>query len=170
METSDRIKFLVEALELKKHPEGGYFKEVYRSDEAISEDALPDHFEGPRNFCTSIYFLLTAANFSSFHKIKQDETWHFYEGSSIDLHMISPEGVYEKVRIGPQLEKREYFQYTVPGGYWFAARIRSEDGYALVGCTVSPGFDFNDFTLGSRESLVKSFPDHAAIISELTYQ
>ncbi len=168
MTTPERIQFLIEALELKKHPEGGYYKELYRSDGKIASDALGERFSGSRSFCTSIYFLLTAASFSSFHKIKQDEIWHFYEGSAIELHTISPTGEHQTVKIGSKLEKQETFQYTVTGGHWFAAKIMEEEGYALVGCTVAPGFDFEDFTLGDRGELIKMFPLHATIITELT--
>ena len=169
MDNRERIKFLVEAFELGKHPEGGYFKEVYRSKESIPESALPFGYKGTRNFGTSIYFLLTSDNFSSFHRIKQDETWHFYEGSTVDLHVISPSGSYQNVKIGSQIAKREVFQFTVPGGHWFSARVLEEDGYALVGCTVAPGFDFDDFELGARESLISQFPAHSEIITQLTY-
>ena len=93
-------KEIINHFNLQKHPEGGYFKEVYRSKGAILEDNLAEYFEGNRNYCTSIYFLLTSDKFSAFHKINQDEIWHFYKGSSLKLHMISPEGVYSFVNIG----------------------------------------------------------------------
>lgn len=169
MKTSDRIKFLKEALKLKKHPEGGYYKEVFRSPHEIEQQALINGFNGSRSYSTSIYFLLTSESFSSFHRIKQDETWHFYEGSSITLHTISPQGEYSKIKIGSKPEKGHVFQYTVSGGYWFAAQIMKEDSYALVGCTVSPGFDFDDFELGKRDELINSFPKHSSIITDLTY-
>ena len=102
---------------LKKHPEGGYYKEVYRSGDEIAADALPADYQSSRTYCTSIYFLLTTEAFSSFHKIKQDETWHFYEGCSIELHIISPDGEYKQVKIGSKPEKRHVFQYTIPGNH-----------------------------------------------------
>lgn len=170
MDTVARIKFLSEALDLKRHPEGGYYKEVYRSSGKIPSEALPDQFGGNRSFGTSIYFLLTSESFSSFHKIYQDETWHFYEGSTIELHTISPNGTHKKVKIGARPEKSEIFQFTVSGGHWFAARVIEEDSYALVGCTVMPGFDFDDFILGKRSELTALFPQHSSLIAEFTYQ
>ena len=169
MNTEDRIKFLTEALDLRKHPEGGYFKEVYRSKDIIPKSALSPTFSGDRNCGTSIYFLLTSASFSSFHKIRQDETWHFYEGSSIALHVISPEEAHSMVKVGSQLNAGDKYQFTVPAEHWFAAKIIEEDSYALVGCTVSPVFDFDDFTLGNRQELVSLYPEHSAIIESLTY-
>ena len=146
MNTADRIKFLTEAFELQKHPEGGYYKEVYRSQDQIPASMLSEKYTGNRSLGTSIYFLLTSTSFSSFHKINQDETWHFYEGSTIALHIIAPNGEYVKIKIGSKPEKGEVFQYTVPGGHWFAAKIIEDERYALVGCTVAPGFDFDDFS------------------------
>ena len=168
MESASRIQFLTKSLELKEHPEGGYYREVYRSVEEISYNDDGGKFNGSRNWGTSIYFLLTSASFSAFHKINQDETWHFYEGSVIDLHVIAPSGAYEKVKIGSNLEKGEVFQFTVPGDHWFAAKVEKEESYALVGCTVAPGFDFEDFTLGKRDELVSQYPHHQKIIVELT--
>ena len=170
MDTELRIKFLQEALDLRKHPEGGYFKEVYRSKYIIPKASLNSSFDSDRNFSTSIYFLLTSASFSSFHKIHQDETWHFYEGSSIELHVIDPEGNHSKIRVGSHVERGDVFQFTVPGGHWFAAKIADEESYALVGCTVSPGFDFDDFTLGNREELSEMYPHLTEIVTSLTYQ
>ena len=168
METKDRIKLLKEALALTKHPEGGYFKEVYRSVGEIPAETLSESFTGIRNYSTSIYYLLTSEAYSSFHKIKQDETWHFYEGGTIHLHMISPEGTHQTITIGSRIEKGEVYQYTVPGNHWFAAEIEESDSYALVGCTVAPGFDFDDFELGKRENLTQKYPQHAALIRRFT--
>ena len=168
MEAASRIQFLRQSLELKEHPEGGFYREVYRSADEISHNDITGKFNGNRNYGTSIYFLLTSESFSAFHKINQDETWHFYEGSTIDLHVISPDGAYQKVKIGASLEKGEVFQFTVPGDHWFAAKVEKDESYALVGCTVAPGFDFEDFTLGEREDLLRQYPDHRGVIEQLT--
>lgn len=162
---SNRVDQLIELLQLQSHPEGGYFKEKYRSNQILSD--LPG-FSGDRHVATSIYFLLTSENFSAFHKIKQDEIWHFYEGSTIELHTISEEGTHEIHLIGSQLEKGEHMQWVVPAHYWFAAKVVEPESYALVGCTVSPGFDFDDFTLAKRDSLVKLFPKHEKVIRAFT--
>jgi predicted cupin superfamily sugar epimerase len=164
------IQEIIDQLELKPHPEGGFFRETYRSEGRISADQLRDEFKGAHNYSTCIYFLLTSGNFSAFHRIKQDEIWHFYSGSPIHLHSISKDGVYHKVRIGNRLEKGEVPQYVVPSGNWFAAEVSDSNAYALVGCTVSPGFSFDDFEMKPRKELIALFPNHRAIITRLTKQ
>ena len=162
------IPNLVRLLELKPHPEGGFYKETYRSELIISEKNLPERFEGDRSCLTSIYYLLLSDSFSAFHRIKQDEIWHFYLGSTLSLHLISEAGEYRCILIGNKLEQNNVLQYTVPAGYWFAAEVEEEDSFALVGCNVAPGFDFRDFELGKREDLLKMFPKHRSLIRRLT--
>ncbi|KAB8153671.1 hypothetical protein EZY14_010620 [Kordia sp. TARA_039_SRF] len=165
---SKEIQQLVESLELLPHPEGGFYKEVYRSEKLIQKDALPDNFSGNRSYCTSIYFLLTSENFSAFHRIKQDEIWHFYGGSSLSVHVIDKEGNYTEHKVGMNFSNGEQPQLVVPAGCWFASSVPQKDSYAFVGCTVAPGFDFDDFELANREELQKIYPQHAAIIHKLT--
>ncbi|MEM8509080.1 MAG: cupin domain-containing protein [Bacteroidota bacterium] len=162
------IERLVQKLGLVPHPEGGYFKETYRSIGAIPTGVLGKPFQGNRNFCTAIYFLLTSDSFSAFHKIEQDEIWHFYCGAPITLHQISPEGDYSKQLIGSNILTGETPQLVVPARSWFAAAVDEKDRYALVGCTVAPGFDFSDFTLANCDSLVAKFPQHKEIIVQFT--
>lgn len=156
---------IINHLDLKAHPEGGYYKETYRSKGAIQ---LPD-YKGERNFATGIYYLVVANVISAFHKIKQDEMWHYYAGSSLELHIISDDGIYKKVLIGNQFDKGEVPQYVVSGGDYFAARVVTDGDFSLVGCTVAPGFNFIDFVMPSREELIGLFPQHQGIISQLTY-
>ncbi|WP_299525754.1 cupin domain-containing protein [Winogradskyella sp.] len=165
----DAIKTIVEQLDLKPHPEGGYFKETYRSTGCIKQDSLDTEYKGQRNYSTCIYFLLTSENFSALHRIKQDEIWHFYQGSPIRLHMISNDGIHSEHLIGNNLSKGEAPQFVVPGGYWFAAEVLGKDTYALVGCTVSPGFSFEDFELKSRQELMELFPHLENTITKLTH-
>ncbi len=155
------IDFLVKTLELQPHPEGGYFKETYRS--TISEN-LGNPYKGERNHSTCIYFLLTSDSFSAFHKIHQDEIWHFYQGSPIDLHVISPSGLYECIKIGHDFDQGEVPQYVVPGGHWFSAEVAEPDSYSLVGCTVAPGFDFQDFELANADQLAALCPEQTQLI------
>lgn len=162
-------KEIITHFNLSAHPEGGYFKEVYRSKGQILEQNLAEYFEGNRNYCTSIYFLLTSDKFSAFHKISQDEIWHFYKGTSLKLHLISPEGTYSFVMIGDNFKNNEVFQFTVPAHYYFAAEVSQKDTFSFVGCTVSPGFDFRDFVLPSCDELSKAFPNHSKIINALTH-
>lgn len=162
-------KEIIKLLDLQEHPEGGYFKETYRSEEIIPNSILGTSYEGERNVSTGIYFLLTSEKFSTFHKINQDEMWHFYKGSPLKLHMITEDGNYSFVIIGNDLIKGELPQYTVKGGDWFAAEVLLENSYSFVGCTVAPGFDFRDFALPTSKELIDIFPQHQKIIQNLTH-
>lgn len=164
----NRAEEIIETLGLIPHPEGGYFKETYRSDGEIKEDSLSPNFNGKRNYSTSIYFLLKSGMISAFHRIKQDEIWHFHEGSTIELHSISPNGNHMKYRIGMDLANGERPQLIVPAHHWFAAKVIAPKSFALVGCTVSPGFDFKDFELPARKDLLSRFPQHQQLIKEFT--
>lgn len=165
-----KIQDYISHLGLIPHPEGGYYKETYRSEGDINSDSLPENIEGKRSYCTGIYFLLTSENFSSFHRIKQDEMWHFYSGSTLLVHVISPEGEYSLLKIGTNLGEGETPQAVVKANSWFGACLQNPDSFALVGCTVSPGFDFQDFELAEYSSLSKEFPKHSTIIKSLTRQ
>ncbi|MFV1884180.1 MAG: cupin domain-containing protein [Balneola sp.] len=163
-----RVKELVEKLDLQEHVEGGFYKETYRSEGIIKKGSTPEDFTGDRNFSTGIYFLLTSDNFSAFHRIKQDEMWHFYEGSPLTIHMIDESGDYSFQRLGLDLENLERPQFTVPKNTWFASEVEDPNTYCLTGCTVSPGFDFEDFELAERKSLIQAFPEHKEVIHRLT--
>jgi predicted cupin superfamily sugar epimerase len=160
--TSEEI---IKQLQLQPHPEGGFYKETYRS----TMDLDIYGFEGKRQLATGIYYLVLAGHISAFHRIKQDEMWHFYKGGSLELHIIRKTGHYDKVVLGNQLHQGEVPQYLVEAGDYFAACVQQGTNYALMGCTVSPGFDFRDFEMPSRASLTKQFPEHEAIIDQLTH-
>lgn len=162
------IQTLIKTLKLKKHPEGGYFKETYRSEGQILESVLPGVFEGSRNYCTGIYFLLTSDTFSAFHKIHQDEMWHFYQGSPLTIHMIDADGNYTSRVLGMNVEAEELPQFTVPKETWFAAEVNKPGSFALAGCTVAPGFDFRDFELAEQHSLSELSPEHTGLIKKFT--
>lgn len=158
----------IDRLELRRHPEGGWFRETYRSEETITRTALPSRFAGDRVFSTAIYFLLEGEDFSAFHHIHQDEIWHFYCGSSVTVHVIDSEGNYSTLRVGHDLNAGHLPQGVVKAGCLFGATVNDRESYALCGCTVAPGFDFADFTMPSREELLSQFPQHAPIIKKLT--
>ncbi|MFC0185347.1 hypothetical protein SAMN04515674_103124 [Pseudarcicella hirudinis] len=162
-------QFWIGKYEMQKHPEGGYFAETYRSKEKIAKSGLPERFKGDRSFSTGIYFLLESHHISAFHKIESDEMWHFYTGSPLDIYVISPEGVLDVIKLGENFENNEVFQAVVPAGSWFGSKPAVKDSYSLVGCTVAPGFDFDDFEMKSRKELIAMFPQHAEIIEILTY-
>ena len=164
-----KAKEYIQKLQLEKHPEGGYFKEIYRSGEIITVDRLPKRYKSGRSFSTSIYFLLEGKQFSSFHRLQSDEVWHFYDGTSVLIYIICPDGKLEEKRVGPNLNEGDNFQLTIKAGNWFAAELTDKNSFALIGCSVSPGFDFDDFELGSRNELIEQFPEHSEIISRLTH-
>jgi uncharacterized protein len=161
------INQLVIRYNLLPHPEGGYFKETYRSTMQIAEAALPDVYGGQRSVATAIYFLITKGNFSAFHRINSDETWHFYTGSPLWVHILFPDGRYERVTIGPDFENGQQFQFTVPGGCWFASECAPGGDFSFVGCTVAPGFDFADFELANAGELTVHYPAQKELIERL---
>ncbi|NLP12659.1 cupin domain-containing protein [bacterium] len=161
-------EYWIEQLQLQPHPEGGWFREIYRSSEHIEAKALPKRFSGPRCFSTSIYFLLRKGQPSHLHRIASDEIWHYYCGSPLTLFMIQPQGDLSAVRLGPDPEKDEQLQQVMPAGCWFGAMVDDPDSFTLVGCTVAPGFEYSDFELGDRDQLFKHYPQHRALIERLT--
>jgi hypothetical protein len=160
----------VEYLGLEPHPEGGYFRETYRAAGSIPNSALPGNFRGgDRNYSTAIYFLLQSGQISALHRIQSDEVWHFYTGSGLTVVVISEDGSRQDLQLGSDLTQGQQFQAWVPAGVWFGAFLTVLDSYALVGCTVAPGFDFRDFDMGQRDQLLAAFPQHQDIILHLTH-
>ncbi|BAQ65473.1 cupin domain-containing protein [Geminocystis sp. NIES-3709] len=162
-------EYWIKKLNLQKHPEGGYFRETYRCQDIINQDKLLTRYDGLRNSSTAIYYLLSGEEFSAFHKLKSDEIFHFYSGSTLIVHLISENGEYKQIKLGQNPDKNEILQLVIPSGCWFASHVSQPESYSLIGCTVSPGFDFADFTLGNREELIKLYPHHSNIITELTH-
>jgi predicted cupin superfamily sugar epimerase len=160
--------YWIERLHLATHAEGGYYKEIYRSPITVSKDNLPDGFHGKRNVCTAIYFLLEKKQFSTFHRIASDELWHFYYGDALSIYEIQTDGTLIEHKLGANAEAGETFQTVIKAGNWFASRVSNSEGYALVGCTVSPGFDFEDFEMAERKSLIEKFDQHEDLIKQLT--
>jgi hypothetical protein len=157
----------IDALQLRPHPEGGYYRETYRSREVVAQGHLPDRFRGNRAFSTAIYYLLTSRDKSLFHRIQSDEGFHFYDGSSMTIHVIDRQGNYSTIRLGRNLQAGQVPQAVVPAGDLFGATVDDPGSYALVGCTVAPGFDFADFELPGREELLRRYPQHRAVIERL---
>jgi uncharacterized protein len=155
-------KELINNLNLLPHPEGGFYKETYRSEETTlnKNGAL-------RNVCTSIYFLLEEKDKSHFHRIQSDELWFFHSGQSLEIYYIL-EGMIKSVTLGDRILSGEVLFCKIPANTWFACRIKHGQGFALVSCTVSPGFDFADFELAKREKLIREFPHVEDVIKEFT--
>lgn len=161
-------EYWIEKLEMVPHPEGGYFKEVYRSEESYKGEHLPERYGGERSHSTSIYFLLVGEQVSKFHRIKSDEVWHFYEGSPVTIYRISGKAELNATVLGRDYENGERLQSVIPKGEWFGAEVNNKDSYSLVGCTVAPGFHFNDFELAERSKLESEFPHFKETIQKLT--
>ena len=160
--------YWIQQLQLTSHVEGGAFRETYRAELTVGQKALPVFFQGSRNISTSIYFLLASGEFSAFHRILSDELWHFYYGDALLIYEIGHTGSLTVHRLGSNIEKGESFQAVVKAGSWFASKPAEGSEYALVGCTVSPGFDFTDFELAERDVLAKQYPAYAELIVQLT--
>lgn len=168
MKAAQNAQYWIEKLRLEPHPEGGYFRQTYRSELMIARQALPQEFGGARAASTAIYFLLEGKNFSAFHRLRSDEMWHFYAGSPLLVHVIEPGGQRSTIFLGTNLEVEQVPQAVVRAGCWFASHVWDWKSWALVGCTVAPGFDFVDFELAKRADLLASFPQHEQIIRKLT--
>ncbi len=160
-------QYWIKKLNLLPHPEGGYFRRTYRADLVIPREALPPNFTGARAISTAIYFLLNGKNFSAFHRIRSDELWHFYAGSPLFVHVIAETGDYSQIVLGDP-EAGEVFQAVIKAGCWFASCLKDPQSFALVGCTVAPGFTFEDFELARCSDLTKLFPQHRRLIEQLT--
>ena len=133
----------IEFLQMQPHPEGGYYKETFRSETSFQFEG----FEGERSICTSIYFLLEKGQTSAIHRIKSDEIWYFHDGQTLEIIELDSNGNETITRLGKDLLNGEVLQHVVPAGIWFGARLAEHSEYCLVGCQVSPGFDFKDFQL-----------------------
>ena len=158
---------LIQKYNLEPHPEGGWYKQTYKSIEKIDSAALPERFGANRAFSTAIYFLLEKGNFSAFHRIKSDECWHFYAGDPLLIYIIDQNGELKIILLGNDFEKGQSFQCVVPANCWFASRPAPESEYCFVGCTVSPGFEFEDLELADTTQLSVMYPRHKSIIKEL---
>ena len=156
---------LINTLNLEPHPEGGFFSEFYRSDGTIKTEN--GKFPDSRCYSTSIYYLLGSEDISKFHRIKSDEIWHHYEGSSITIHLIFQDGQYKTHSLGKDLKNGQMPQHVVPGGTWFGVTVDDPDCFALCGCTVAPGFEFRDFEMAERDVMLKKYPEHESIIKKL---
>lgn len=138
---------------MEPHPEGGYFAEVFRSDEYLSEQSLPERYLGKRNFFTSIYYLLEKEDFSAFHRLASDEIWNYYDGSALLIHILGEKGEVTSHTLGLDCESGEKPQLLIKRGQWFAAEVKDKSSFTLVGCIVIPGFEYSDFRLGDRSEL-----------------
>jgi predicted cupin superfamily sugar epimerase len=143
------IDSLVNDLKLLPHPEGGFYREMYRSPTIVNTDGLVH-----KSAYTSIYYLLSGNDFSSWHRIKSDETWYFHSGCDVIIYFFDQNQALQTIHLG--LESK-CLQATIPANTWFAAKPVNENSFCLVSCAVAPGFEFADFEIGARDSLLNEF-------------
>jgi len=144
-------EYWIDSLKLEPHPEGGFFREIYRS-----------------RYSTSIYFLLAGDMFSAFHRLKNDEIWHFHDGSPMLVHTLTADGKHRMRRLHNSVEGNTSPQLTIPRHTWMAGEVENAIGYSLIGCTMAPCFEYEDFELADEKSLIKRYPRQSKLISRLT--
>jgi predicted cupin superfamily sugar epimerase len=154
----------INSLELQPHPEGGYYKEVFRSKQNVVREISTEI----KKACTSIYYLLENADFSGFHRIASEEIWYFHKGEPLLIHVIDEQGTLVTHELSD--EETGSFSVAVPAGLWFAAEIQSTKGFTLVSCAVAPGFEFSEFEMGTLAGLVALYPQHASLLMKLCRQ
>ncbi len=157
-------QYYIEQLQLAAHPEGGYYASTFRGDGSIETAS------GVRPYYTSIYFLLKSEEISHLHRLQSDELWYFHAGSPLTVHMIYPDGTYEAKKLGLNIEAGEQPQVLVPKHTIFGSSVDDADTFSLVGCMVSPGFDFEDFELYTQQVLMADYPQHEAVIRKMAYE
>ncbi len=163
------VEDIIKKFKLQPHPEeGGYFIETYRSADILTKDALSTRYEGERNSSTAIYYLLTDKALSKMHRLKSDEVFHFYYGDPIEMLHLFEDGTSRVVNFGNDIASGCVPQVVVPKGAWQGAHLKEGGSVALIGCTVSPGFDYSDYEHGSYDVLVKQYPSQKDLIRLLT--
>ena len=157
----DDARYWIEKLQLIPHPEGGYYKEVYRSQLQVRRTGS----ETVKNACTTIYYLLEGDDFSAFHRLASDEIWYFHKGQPLLIHVIDNDGNYTRHELSDA--ETGNLSIVIEPHLWFASEVASRQGFTLVSCVVAPGFDFAEFEMAGKEKLSDLFPQHQAVISRL---
>jgi predicted cupin superfamily sugar epimerase len=158
-------EYMIRHLGMEAHPEGGFYKRSFESEQTISPDTHP----ADRRLYTSIYFLLRSGDISHLHRLKSDELWYFHAGSALSVHIIDERGAYRTEKLGLDIGNGEKPQVLVPRGSIFGSSVEAENTFSLVGCMVAPGFDFADFELFTQSELLSDYPEHEKIIKKLAY-
>lgn len=160
---------LIDLLHLQPHPkEGGFFRETYRAAELIKAAALPGHYGADRCPGTAIYYLLTPHTFSALHRLASDEIFHFYLGDPVTMLQLEEGGLGRTLTLGPNLPAGQQVQVVVPRGIWQGSFLQPGGSFALLGCTVAPGFEYADYETGNRAQLCAQYPAFADLIKRLT--
>jgi uncharacterized protein len=163
--TAENIK---EILNLVPHPEGGSFIQTYKAAERVPTQELGNGYDGPRAASTAIYYLLEPNTFSEMHRLRSDEVFHFYLGDPVEMLQLWPDGSTRLVQLGPDLAADQRPQVVVPKGMWQGSRLIAGGRFALLGCTVAPGFEFADYESGTRQTLISQYPNQQELITQLT--
>ena len=159
---------LITYLKLQPHPkEGGFFRETYRAAASLSPGALPGEYGSPRSLSTAIYYLLRPGTFSALHRLKSDEIFHFYLGDPVRMLQLEPDGKGRTLVLGPRILQGQHVQVVVPAGTWQGSLLEPGGTFALLGCTVAPGFDYNDYEEGTP-ALADQYPEFTTLIQALT--
>jgi predicted cupin superfamily sugar epimerase len=162
---------IIQLLGMKPHlEEGGYFVELYRSGDVIPKKALPDRYGYKRSFGTAIFYLLTPDTFSALHRLESDEIFHFYLGDPATMLQLRPDGSTLVLTLGQDILSGQQLQVVVPHGTWQGTFLNEGSAFALLGCTMAPGFDWDDFEIGSRGDLIKEYPEQHELITRLTWR
>lgn len=159
--TPESADYWIDLLKLNPHPEGGFYREVYRSGLAVQTTA-----NGPvKQACTSIYYLLQSGDFSAFHRLQSDEIWYFHKGAPLTIYIIHSLGELQPVQLSDQPDGN--LSICVKANQWFAALPAQSEGFTLVSCAVAPGFEFAEFEMAARAQLAAQYPQHSNIINQL---
>lgn len=163
------VNKIIEKLGLIPHPgEGGYYRETYRSLDNVCAEALPSRYNHEKELSTAIYYLITPESYSAMHRIPTDEIFHFYLGDPVAMLHLYPDGRGETVILGNDILNGQVLQFVVPGGVWQGMHLIEGGRFALMGTTVAPAFDFDEFELGDRKILIGQYPGFAENIERLT--
>jgi predicted cupin superfamily sugar epimerase len=162
---------IIAKLDLKPLPgEGGFYKETYKSAVSVDANSVGIAPTGNRAVCTAIYYLVDSHSFSSLHRLKGDEIFHFYAGDAVEMVQIDPQGNLKIILLGSNILAGETPQILVPAGTWQGSKLKTGGKWALLGNTNAPGFEFEDFELGKKEDLLKQFPQHKEIITQYLHK
>lgn len=148
--------------------EGGYYAETYRSEEWLSADQLPSRYTEKKSYYTAIYYFLTPDTFSALHQLPTDEIFHFYLGDPVQMLNLFEDGTSETIILGQDILQEQRLQYRVPKNTWQGSRLMPGGNFALLGTTMAPGFDFEDFIPAYRKALSDRYPECRDMIRELT--
>lgn len=154
-------QYWIDHLSLQPHPEGGFYKEVFRSNQQVNRSGESALLQA----CTSIYYLLEGEDYSGFHRIKSDEIWYFHKGNPLHIHVINAAGVHEVHELSDK--PTGSLSIIVPAGLWFASEVPGKIGYCLVSCAVAPGFEFSEFEMAERSALLEQYPQYQEVLDRL---